>query len=392
MRILNVIMCLDPVAGGGAVERVYQLGKHLALAGEECTILTTRQGWDEAYVRMLGDVRVIGLPCISSRFWISLSQTRWLREHLAEFDVTHLGLTWTVVNALTYLHLRRLGRPYVMSGMGMLGIGGRSRLLKHAYKAAIGRQMVRQATACIAITNREIADYVSYGVDPVRIVKIPNGISPELFCDKDDEAFRARYKLDSRPIILFLGRLDPIKGPDLLLKAFHRVSESFSEHQLVIAGNDNGFLPELKVITRSLGIEGKTSFLGPIHGVEKSWAYHAADVFVIPSRYDNMTIVALEAAVSGTPVLLTDRCDFPELQEAGAGLIVECSVEGLANGLRELLSDPVRLRAMGHRAQEFVRSNYNWNHICKQFIQVFRAACLPTNPELQNLGRGESSL
>ena len=374
MRVLNVIMCLDPIAGGGAVERIYQLSKCLAASGETCTILTTRQGFDDEHVRKLGNVEVVGLPYLSERYRIPLGQSAWLRSRLEEFDVVHLALNWTIINALTYVHLKSLKRPYVLSAMGWLAIDGRSRLLKHVYRAAFTRRIVRDARACVAISRREIDDYLGYGVDPGRIVRIPNGFVPEAFDEKNDDLFRARYGLDSRPIILFIGRLDPIKGPDLLLLAFERVSKAFPNHQLILAGNDLGFRSNLEAMVRSHGLEKKVRFFGHIGGMEKTWAYHAADVFVVPSRFDTMTIVALEAAGCGTPVLMTDRVDFNELQEAGGGLTVECSVEGLERGLVLLLGDPARLKSMGERAKTFARTEYGWERIGKRFVEVFRAA------------------
>lgn len=375
MRILNVIMCLDPIAGGGAVERIYQLSKYLVESGEQCTILTTRQGWDDEHARKLGNVEVVALPYLSERYRIPLGQPAWLRKHLGEFDVVHLALNWTAINALTYVFLRSPGRPYALSAMGWLAIDGRSRALKRVYRAAFTRRMVRDASACVAITQREVADYLEYGVDPGRISRIPNGFIPEAFNERNDDAFRARYGIDSRPIILFIGRLDPIKGPDLLLRAFQRVSKAFPEHQLIIAGNDLGFRSQLEALSRALGVEKKVSFFGHIGGLEKAWAYHAADVFAVPSRFDTMTIVALEAAACGTPVLMTDRVDFDELQEAGGGLTVECSVEGLERGLLLLLGDPVRLKSMGERARSFARNHYGWEQIGKRFVEVFRTAC-----------------
>jgi glycosyltransferase involved in cell wall biosynthesis len=85
-----------------------------------------------------------------------------------------------------------------------------------------------------------------------------------------------------------------------------------------------------------------------------------------------MTIVALEAAISGTPVLLTKQCDFDELQDAGGGLAVDASVESLEYGLRKLLSNPGELKQMGINGKEFVLKNYHWDHVCKHFIEIFK--------------------
>jgi glycosyltransferase involved in cell wall biosynthesis len=374
MRILNVIMCLDPVGGGGSVERINQLSKHLSLMGEDCTILTTRQGWNEEHVLKLGNVKIVALPYLTERFKIPLGLFGWLNKHLLDYDVVHLTMNWTMITAVTYLYLRYFKRPYVYSAMGLINPPAvRSKLIKHVYQILFTKSIIRHAKTCIAITKREVNDYESLGVDRTKISLIPNGITTEAFLvDHTNEAFRSRYHIDSRPFILFIGRLDPIKGPDLLIKAFAAISDDFSSYQLVIAGNNYGFLDELKPLTQLYKINNKVTFLGPVFGMEKKSLYRSADLFVIPSRFDTMTIVALEAAASGTPVLLTKQCDFDELQEAGGGLAVEASVEGLEYGLRKLLSNPEELKQMGIHGKEFVLKKYHWDYVCKQFMEIFQ--------------------
>jgi len=368
-------MCLDPIGGGGSVERIYQLSKYLSLSGEDCTILTTKQGWNEEYVHKLGNVKVVALSYISERFKIPTGLFIWLRKHMLEYDVVHLAMNWTMINVITYLYLRYYKRPYVYSAMGWLAIDGRSKFFKYIYRVLFTKSMVRHAKTCIAITKREVNDYESFGVNLSKISLIPNGVTVDPFVVKhNDEIFRFHYHIDSRPIILFIGRLNLIKGPDLLIKAFAAISDDFPDYQLVIAGNNYGFLDELKRLTLFYKINNKITFLGPIFGIEKNSAYRSADLFVIPSRFDTMTIVALEAAASGTPVLLTKQCGFDELQEVGGGLAVEASVEGIGNGLRVLLSKREELRGMGNRGKEYVLKTFNWIYVCRQFIEVFQKA------------------
>jgi glycosyltransferase involved in cell wall biosynthesis len=376
MRILNVIMSLDPIDGGGSVERIYQLSRHLAIAGEDCTILTTRQGWNEVHSRGLGAVKVVALSYVSERFKIPIGLFAWLRKHLKEYDVVHLAMNWTVITAITYLYLRLHRRPYVYSAMGWVVIDGRSRILKKVYRAIFTRPMARAAECCIAITRREVVDYMRLGIDPSRIALIPNGIGPDAFDTESDQPdlFRRRHGIGSQPFIMFIGRLNPIKGPDLLIGAFARIAARFPEYRLVIAGNNYGFLDELKGLARHQQLEERIIFLGPIFGSEKRSAYRSAALFVIPSRFDTMTIVALEAAAAGAPILLTEQCDFPEIQEANGGLAVDASVGGLAAGLHRLLSRPSELEAMGKRARAFVAREYRWEYVSRQFLDVFRQA------------------
>lgn len=373
MRILNVIMCLDPVGGGGSVERVYQLSKILAQNGEDCTILTTQQGWDEEYIRELGNVKVAALPYLTERFKIPLGLFGWLKHNAPSYDAIHLSMNWTIITALTYVFLRHQKLPYFFSAMGWLSIDGRSRFIKSVYRVLFTKPIVRNAKMCVAITKREISEYAGLGVDRTRIALIPNGIALEAFSTAPQrDAFRSHFSIDGRPFILFIGRLNPIKGPDLLLEAFAKVSDTFPSYQLVIAGNNYGYLEELKKLSILRGVDDKVTFLDPIFGTLKDSAYSSADLFVIPSRFDTMTIVALEAAALGTPVLLTKQCDFDELHDADGGLAVDASVSGLEYGLRSLLSEPKKLKRMGINGKRFVVSNYSWDSIYEKFITMFR--------------------
>lgn len=375
--MLNVIMCLDPVEGGGSVERVYQLSRELALAGETCTILTTMQGWSDEHARALGNVKVVALPYLTKRYKIPLGLGRWLREHVRDYDLVHLSMNWTVISAITYLYLRIYRRPYAFSAMGFaVSLGTRSRLLKRVFRVLFTRPMATNACACIAVSAREVQDYEQLGVAQHRIALIPNAIPAESFVEYDDgRAFRARHGLERCPYILFIGRLHPIKGPDLLIQAFATIVKDFPDHRLIIAGNNYGFLSDLERLARSHDVLERVIFRDPIFGDEKKSAYRGAELFVIPSRFDTMTIVALEAAALGAPILLTNQCDFGALQDAGGAIAVDANVEALAAGLVNALNRP-DLREMGSRGRQFVLRSYRWDSVRDQFISVFKQCLL----------------
>jgi glycosyltransferase involved in cell wall biosynthesis len=169
-----------------------------------------------------------------------------------------------------------------------------------------------------------------------------------------------------------MGRLNIIKGPDILLKAFCCCSqhEKLKSYHLVFAGSDEGMLKELKRMVSESGLSEKVHFTGHISGDEKSDAYHAADFLVIPSRQEAMSIVALEAGASGTPVLLTDVCGFDEVASMGGGKVVTASVEGIAAGLREMVRQPENLHKMGERLQSLVQGKYTWTSVVQQILRL----------------------
>jgi glycosyltransferase involved in cell wall biosynthesis len=372
VKVLNVIQLLDPHLGGGTVERTFQMSRNLLRQGVECTILTTDIGLTPERLNSLEGAQVVALPSLNRRFYLPRWSRSLVRELVRKADVVHLMNHWTMINALVYLEVREQGKPYVICPAGALPLSGRSRLLKKAYNFMIGGAMVRNADRMIAISGNEIQEYLRYGGRPERVEVIPNGIDGDDFTNSDRAAFLTRHGLPDRPSILFVGRLNRIKGPDLLLRAFLKLERKFADWQLVLAGPDEGMLAELEAMVSAAGAAGRVFFPGFVAGADKSAAYHAADLLVIPSRQEAMSIVALEAGICSTPVLLTDQCGFAEVEKAGGGLVVAATANGLRGGLEKLLSLSFAERtAMGGRLQGLVMKNYLWDSVIKRFIDIY---------------------
>ncbi len=375
MKILNVNHSLDPVRGGGVTERTYQMSRYLAEADVDCSILTLDIDLTEERRRQLKGVHITALPCVNKRFYFPRPTFGMLRSVAASVqssDLVHIMNHWTVINALAFLAARRFHKPYVVCPAGALPTFGRSGLLKKFYNHLIGYKIVRNAARCIAVTADEIDHFRAYGVEPQKIVVIPNGINAEDYLEQGADAFRARHHLGSHPFILFIGRLNPIKGPDLLLDAFCRLGERFKNYHLVYAGPDEGLLAGLREFAHAHHMADRVHFIGFIGGAEKSRAYHAASLLVIPSRKEAMSIVVLEAGMAKTPVLITDQCGFPEVTEVNGGLVVPATVEGLEKGLAEMLMGENNLPEMGRHLNRFVTGNYQWRVLIGQYIQLYQ--------------------
>jgi glycosyltransferase involved in cell wall biosynthesis len=229
--------------------------------------------------------------------------------------------------------------------------------------------MVRQAQGFIAVTEKEKQDFAKYGIDSSRITVLPNAIDPENFKDDRTRRFRAKYKLESNQFILFLGRLNPIKGPDLLLNAFGQLSET--PYHLVMAGLDEGLQAKLEADAERLGIRDRVHFVGHLGRAEKSQALHACSVLAIPSRFEAMSIVALEAGATATPVLLTDQCGFDEIEEIGGGFVVTASIEGLAVGLERIVK--CDLQEMGRRLQAYCLEHFSWDSMVTRYVNTYQS-------------------
>ena len=371
MKVLNVNVTVDAVSGGGTAERTVQMSKFLGKEGVECAILTLDIGLDSRRQDAFSGVSVTALRCVLPRYYVFPLPEPRVMELVQWADVVHLMNHWTLLNAMVYRAARRAGRPYVVCPAGALQIYGHSYGLKTLYNRFIGNRIVRNAAACAAIADNEIDQFRRYGVADDRIALIPNGVDPKEFRGADPEAFRRKFSIGRAPFILFMGRLNPIKGPDLLLRAFSRVSKVFVHLQLVFAGADGGMLTTLRAMAHESGVADRVHFVGHVSGDDKASAYSAASLLAIPSRQEAMSIVVLEAGICGAPVLITDRCGFNELGHIGGGRVVTASPDGIKSGLLYMLKDDAALRDMGHKLKDHVIQHYLWESVARKYLELF---------------------
>lgn len=372
MKVLNVNMSLDPVTGGGTAERTFQMSRFLAKAGIDCIVLTTNLGLTPRRIMDMDGVKVIPLPCLIKRFYVPKFSYRVIKRIVEDVDVVHLMGHWTFINALVYFIGKRLNKPYVVCPAGTLPIYGRSKIIKMLYNLVIGKNIIRNASGHIAITTDEVNQFQDYGVEGDKVSVISNGINAEDFQANDIADFRRKYGLGDVPFIMFMGRLNSIKGPDLLLRAFCNVKEKLRDFHLVFVGPDGGMLAELKEMVADAGAGDRVHFIGYLGGADKSQVYHAAELLVIPSRQEAMSFVVLEAGITGTPVLITDQCGFNEVATIGGGQVVPASAEGIEKGLIEILTDPNGLKSKGVNLKKYICAHFIWNSVIDKYIKLYR--------------------
>lgn len=371
MNVLNVCSNFDPVYGGGEAERTFQMTRFLNLAEASCRVLTIDTGLSEQRKQSLGEGAVIALPCLLRRFYVPKVSFAYIKRLIDESDVIHLIGHWTILNALVYLAVRKSQKPYVFCPAGALSIFGRSVVLKKIYDYVVGAKIVQNASACIAITTAERDYFISLGVDPEKIMVLPNGVAESDFVSQNTYAFRKKYMLGDRPFILFVGRLNLIKGPDLLLEAFCSIKDKIRDVDLVFAGPDGGLLKQLRLLAESQGMKDRIHFVGYLGGAEKSDAYHAAQLLVVPSRQEAMSIVAIEAGICGTPVLLTDQCGFDQIEEIGGGWVVAASVEGVKQGLLKVMRQRELLKPAKLNIRKLVKEYFTWDTVVHSHINLY---------------------
>jgi glycosyltransferase involved in cell wall biosynthesis len=363
MRILTVTATLNSVVGGGGAERTHRLSQALKRLGHDVKVLTLDLLPESSLLStsFIDEAYVTALACLNRRFMIPFFSVPKLRKLIRESDIVHLNGHWSFLNGLIYIFTRMEKKPYIVSPIGTLPIFGRSKIIKNIYNYLVGYSIIRNADGHVAVTLDEKLQFMAYGVDLNKVSVISNGVDLDAFLDIDPLNFRLKNNLGSSPIILFMGRLNSIKGPDLLLAAFEQVAQKFPLFFLVFVGPDEGMKKQLKREAQKLGIERRVRFLGYLDGDEKVAAYRAASLLVIPSRLEAMSIVALEAGAAKIPVLITNKCGFDEVGKSDGGVVVEASASAIAEGLSILLSDPDALSKKGINLYNLIKGKYTWD-------------------------------
>jgi poly(glycerol-phosphate) alpha-glucosyltransferase len=165
-------------------------------------------------------------------------------------------------------------------------------------------------------------------------------------------------------VCLFLGRLHPRKGVEVLVRAFKAANVPGA--RLVIAGPDDGALASIQPL-----LDERMIVTGYLAGAARLAALASADVFALPATGEGLSMAALEAMAAGLPVLLSPGCNLPEAGDAGAGLIVPPEVDSLAGALRALLTDPVRRAAMGAAGRTLARDRFTWDAVAAGLEAVY---------------------
>ena len=367
VKILHVIPSVGPWRGGPSFV-IQAMTKGLAARGWDVHVATTDDNGPERLAVLFG----CAVPKDSVTYWYFPRQTRfylfswpffrWLARHVADYDLVHIHtlFSFAVIPAAYWAH--RYGVPYVVRPLGTLnrwGIRNRRRLVKRISLLLIDRHVLSGAAA-VHYTSEQEREEAAEVVAVRRAEVIPNPVDFRL--DRATilrESFESRHpELAGKKRILFLSRLDPKKGIDLLLAAFARLRIQLADVVLILGGTgEEAFMRRLRELARDLGIEAGIVWTGFLEGDQKKAALAGADVFVLPSYSENFGIAAVEAMAAGLPVVVSDQVGIHrEIAGAGAGLVVPCDIEKLANALLQLFGDAPLRTEMARRGERLAES------------------------------------
>lgn len=304
------------------------------------------------------------------------SLKRILHKRIREFDLAHTHMPFVYPTYAVAREAIRNGIPlfYQQRGAFAPAYLNYRGLKKGIYISLFEKPIMKSATCLIALTDADVASYRRLGVNtPCRIV--PNGIDIENYTQSWDGELRVDDQFSIGPddvVVLFLARLHAIKGADFLLEAFLQGSENIPNARLILAGPDQQNLGErLRERIGAAGAGKKALVAGMITGDLKRRLLARADLFCHPSIGEGFSMSILEALASGTAVLATPECNFPALEKALAGWIVEKHHQEWADKICHVLEDRAMLRRMGENGYNLVKQEFTWEKIVDELEHVY---------------------
>ena len=379
MKYLHFTQSLEPLQGGGLGSSTVALHRQMRAQGISSVLCATHGGRPQNLVEDSREFRRIKPGFL----YFSPAMRRAASGLVQAADVIHGHGFYVGTNYIFGRECRRRQKPLVYHVHGMFEpyILGRSRWKKQLVRWLFENANFRHVRLWRALTLKEADQIRAYGVKQP-IVIAPNGLNPADFPGPVDSSApismgQGADLVKTVPRLLFLGRVHPKKGLDLLVSAWAKLAPLSKDWQLVIAGPDElGHVAQIRAQAAALGVQDQIVFTGPVTGEKKVRLLHSADLFVLSSYSEGFSMSVLEAMACEIPVVATHACNFPEISQNGAGWECESTVDSVTAALRAALTatDSER-RERGRNGRRLVETRYTWPVVIETLQQACATYC-----------------
>lgn len=376
MRVIHIIPYIGEARGGPVISMADYLS---ALKDSECqlTVAAAPRSNDGNPVKLPAGVEqhnatksYFGMFRFSPGFVRRLSKNEG-------YDVVHSHGLWTYASIAADRVSRRQNIPHVITPCGMLQEGAlkRSRFKKNVCKKMFQVRILEHAVCIHAKSETEYKQIRSFGTcNPIAM--IPNMIlQPDANIKKADiDNWKRHHGVEGKRLVLYVGRIHPVKGLERLLNAWTDImnGEKKGWHLIIAGPDENGYKAELVKSIRHSGSMESIDFIGALEKKQKWISMEAADLFVMPSDFENFGTAIAEAMMAGCPVITTTATPWSEVVEKAAGWYVTPDSNALRGALREAmhLSDNERAE-MGEHAK-VIAARFRSEIVGKQLLSLYR--------------------
>jgi glycosyltransferase involved in cell wall biosynthesis len=362
---------------GGPPRSILGLCRSLVDAGVDVEVFTTTANGPEQLPEApqgteYEGVRVRYFPLTwPKRYWRASGLGAALGRALAGADLVHVHGLWNLTGSTAVRHARDAGRRYVVSPRGMLQPAAMRR--HHTAKAAaywaFERGHLRAAAFLHATSLVEERTLAGYGAP---IVSIPNGVTPGVVPAGAVDRLRERAKIDANDeVVVFLGRLHPIKRLDLMAEAFTIVHRARPRARLIIAGPDEGGY-QRQVEPLFAPVAEATRWLGSVDAETIAAVFAVSRTLVQCSDSESFGMSVAEALTAGLPVVVTDRSPWSQIGTLGFGYSVAHDAPAIANAVLHILEHPSESCAMGLRGKTWAHDTFGWEAIGRSMRDAYQ--------------------
>ncbi len=379
-RLLHVITSMDP-RQGGPPEGIRQLSKTLVEQGHSievaCLDAPGGCGPDDRSLKIHRLGPAIGKYCYSRSF------VPWLRANADRFDCVIAHDLWQYPCRAVWRALGRTKTPYFVFAHGMLDPWFRrtyplKHLKKSAYWRVAGYRILRDARA-VFFTSEQEKHLASQSFRPYQCRGVTVGFgstgAPSSAVELRNAFLDAFPGLQGQKLLLYLGRLDPKKGLDILIEAFAQSLGGDEQTQLVIAGPDNLDLRRsLEWRASNLGMSARITWTGLLTDEQKWGALYASELFCLASHQENFALGVAEALSCGLPVLISDKVNiYREVEADRAGFVSADDVAGIAQSLKCWMGlTPLERAAMRASARRSFDRNFKIETAARNLVEAIR--------------------
>lgn len=378
MRILHVTPSVG-LARGGPSQAVLDMCKGLADAGIEITLATTNDSGPECLDVPIGQpIHQNGYETYyfhrqSRPYTVSMPLLRWVSKNVTPFDLVHVHAVFSHISDWTPIILHRHNKPYGITPHGILcewGMHKRRVLSKRLFRRFLVGPNLRRGTFVHFTSTQEYHEVAAWEELPQGKV-IPLGLPFETM-----PQIRKNRAPDGKFRLLYLSRIDPIKGLELVLQAVAQMWQNGYPAHLTIAGSGKAdYVHSVQNLSAQLGIASLVEWTGFVSGQRKQALLEDSDVFILPSYNENFGIAVVEAMVTGLPVIISDRVGIAlDVKQAGAGLVIPCEVNALVSALVSLVNNPGLRQQMGVNGQQLACERFSIKAMTSDLITLYESA------------------
>jgi glycosyltransferase involved in cell wall biosynthesis len=378
MNFLSVIPSLNP-AYGGPPETLRQQAQNLAETEHSVEVVTLDRP-DAPWVTTF-PTKVHALGQGNFKYGYHSGLVSWLKKYATNYDAVIIRGIWQYHGLAVWWALRHSKTPYFVFTHGMLDPWFKhhfplKHLKKQLYWWLAEYKILRDAQGVLFTCEqeRQLA-WQSFWPYHVREIVVNYGTAaPSKNSESQLSAFYRRYPdLQNKRLVVFLSRIHPKKGCDLLIRAFAKFAQAHPSLHLVMVGPDQvGWQKELEDLVQTCGIENRLTWTGMLTGAEKWGALRVAEVFALPSHQENFGIAVVEAMAVGTPVLISDKVNiWREIEDSNSGWVAPDTLAGTKALLSQWLSaDPLTLVIMGDNAKRCFFDRFHIEKATQNLIEV----------------------